>query len=613
MRNVQFRGIKPRSKPDFLENPFASYATNCTLYDGAIRPLRDSKFYKPVFIYGNDVIKPPETLRVAGGMLIGFTQPTFHTNDTNNIAGADAFLFVENGVLKRTSPTWLVEACSCAGQAVENVGICYPKEPPIAMPTGEKCDPTYDIEMPACLDTLLPQDCQEEPEVLAFLYTYVNACGEESAPSLPSETIKTESLAQMVLEPEVNAPPNAVARKWYVAISSGEQALWHFIGEQPIEEKQFFYCHTVFSFAEILKTEDHNPPPPCIDGVVTLGMAVTAVWQGRDIWFSEPRLPNAYPDQHRQTIDDDIVGIYSFNDQSYGNGEIFLGVILTKGAPYTIRGTMPEDMTITKLNRIAPCLNPMGVLTHEGNVFYTSTDGLYRITDNTVYNITTEWFTLDEWQQLSPQEMRIAYYNDRLFAFSPWRDGLMFKYPRENNQHQYDCVYITKRTHSTAQLPDGDMVITQGRQAFLWEHSAEKLVATWRSKIFTNAGLWKPTVGKVISDVHRYALGDARTVYQQMKLEQQYRAPWYDVGKFLRHHPEYEKYYNYLYSQVITFTIYGDGQEVYSRAVRSQKPFRLKRDRRKIYWQYEVKTQVDINEIHLQTSLDDLTQEGGHA
>ena len=71
--------------------------------------------------------------------------------------------------------------------------------------------------------------------------------------------------------------------------------------------------------------------------------------------------------------------------------------------------------------------------------------------------------------------------------------------------------------------------------------------------------------------------------------------------------------YDYLVTQVIEFGIYADDREVYLRTVKNQKPFRLKRDRRRIYWAYQVRTQTDIREIHVQTAMDDLSQEGGHA
>ena len=98
-----------------------------------------------------------------------------------------------------------------------------------------------------------------------------------------------------------------------------------------------------------------------------------------------------------------------------------------------------------------------------------------------------------------------------------------------------------------------------------------------------------------------------------MTHEQANLAPYYCVDRFLLQNPEYKRYYDYLVAQVIRFSVYADEREVFSRNVRSQKPFRIKRDRRRIYWSYGVRTQVDIRELHMQTSLDDLSQEGGHA
>ena len=610
MRNTSFRGIRPRSMDDTLENNFASYASNCVLYDGAIRPLRMPEYVgQAVNTDGLPIQNNLKRIHKAGDVLVGFDYETTVAPDPLERGGRDGFLFVQDGKLMRSSPSWITDH-----EGAVEVGICPPQVPPQVSATGGKCAPTYDVTMEGCIDELLTLDCQDNKSVVSFIYTYVTACYEESAPSYPSEAITIQTDDQLSLIASDTPPSNAVARRWYVAIPTGDTTTWFLVAETPIEQVLLLYCHTAFSFNDILQTEDYNAPPTCLQGVSIIGDATTLVWQNRDIWFSEPNQPHAYPARHRQTIEDNIVTIVSLNDQSVGNGVPYLNVILTDGHPYLMRGNLLEEVTITRLNRDAPCINPQGVLAYEGNVFYASHDGLYRITDASVYNITTEWFTLAEWERLRPANMKIGYYNDRLFAFNNVTDGIMFKYTRENNQHQYDCVYITP-WYEAVQCQRGGELYVSGvtGDVYSWEKGHTRLTATWRSKQFTQSGLWKPTSGKVIADVHDFALGEARDAYAIMAHEQEDLKPYYCVDRFLIKHPEYIRYYDYLVGQVIMFSLYADDKETYSRPVRHQKPFRLKRDRRRIYWSYQVRTQIDIREIHVQTSMDDLSQEGGHA
>lgn len=610
MRNTSFRGVRPRSKDDSLENNFASYASNCLLYDGAIRPLREPEYVgQAVNTDGHHIQSGLKRLHVAGDVLVGFNYNTFVAPDPLMRGGRDSFLFIQDEKLMRSSPSWILDH-----QGAVEVGICPPASPPVVSLTGMQCAPTYDIQLEGCMDEQFDFDCQDNKSVVSFVYTYVTACHEESAPSYPSEALTIQTTDQLAVLATDTPPANAVARRWYVAIPTATTTSWFLVAETPIEQVLLTHCHTVFSFNDILQTEDYNAPPTCLQGVGIIGDSTTFVWQNRDIWFSEPNQPHAYPMRHRQTIEDDIIAIVPLTDQAVGGGVPYLNVILTDGHPYLMRGNLPEEVVITRLNRDAPCINPQGIEVCEGSVFYASHDGLYRITDATVYNITTEWFTLAEWEQLRPENFKIGYYNDRLFAFSNVGDGFMIKYTRENNQHQFDCVYITPWYEAVQSQRGGELYVAGASgDVYTWEKGHGRLVATWRSKLFTQSGLWKPTSAKVIADVHEFALAEAREAYKMMTHEQANLAPYYCVDRFLLQNPEYKRYYDYLVAQVIRFSVYADEREVFSRNVRSQKPFRIKRDRRRIYWSYGVRTQVDIRELHMQTSLDDLSQEGGHA
>ncbi len=614
MRNVTFRGIRPKALDDSLENNFASYATNCMLYGGAIRPLRAPKYEgQAVTTEGQELTLGLKKLHVAGDVVVGFNYETFVAPDPLNRGGDDSFLFVRDGKLWRSSPSWIIDK-----QGAVEVGVCAPLAPPTASITGNECPPTFDIESASCINNLIGQgeNCDNTNlQVVSFIYTYVTACYEESAPSPPSDAINLHTLQEVGLLASDTPPPNAVARRWYVSIAVAETASWFFIGETPIEQIYYPFCFSVFSFNEILQSEDYNPPPTCLEGVSIVGDATTVVWQGKNIWFSEPNQPHAYPLRYQQQIEDDIVAIIPFNDQSIGRGVPYLNVILTRNRPYLMRGDLPESVEITRLNRVAPCRNPMGVLAYEGDVFWASDEGLFRITDATVYDVTNEWFTKKEWsEKFDASSLSIGYYNDRIVAFSDKQDGLMIRYTRENNQYQFDAVYLTPFYNAVA-IKKGGSLLVGGNDGtyYSWEQGGDNLIVNWRSKMFTHSGLWKPTAGKVIADTQDFVVGLGYEAYALLQVEQATCAPYYDIDLFLYKHPEYKKAYNYLHAQCIKFTLFADDEKVYSRIVKTQKPFRLKRDRRRIYWGYEVQTQTAIREIHVQTSFDDLTNEGGHA
>ena len=126
MRNTSFRGVRPRSMDDTLENNFASYASNCVLYDGAIRPLRVPEYVgQAVDTDGHHIQSGMKRLHVAGDVLVGFNYETFVAPDPLERGGRDSFLFIKDGKLMRSSPSWVLDH-----QGAVEVGICPPKNRP---------------------------------------------------------------------------------------------------------------------------------------------------------------------------------------------------------------------------------------------------------------------------------------------------------------------------------------------------------------------------------------------------------------------------------------------------------------------------------------------------
>jgi hypothetical protein len=138
------------------------------------------------------------------------------------------------------------------------------------------------------------------------------------------------------------------------------------------------------------------------------------------------------------------------------------------------------------------------------------------------------------------------------------------------------------------------------------------LLATWRSRPTTQAGLWKPSGFKVISDRGRAPAGlrEAKRALQE----------WTLINKGIDPHVWFEKNCDMvkflpflLPSSPIRVTIYRDMQPWYSRDVHDDLIHRVPHGNRGLDWGIEVQTRVEIREIHLQTSIVDHSQEGGHS
>lgn len=82
-----------------------------------------------------------------------------------------------------------------------------------------------------------------------------------------------------------------------------------------------------------------------------------------------------------------------------------------------------------------------------------------------------------------------------------------------------------------------------------------------------------------------------------------------NVATFIKNHPQYSQHYSHLAGlrPSIEIIVYADGREYYRRIVHTNKPFLLPRKYKAIDWAIRVKGQIEIDEIHLQTSRESLT------
>ena len=85
------------------------------------------------------------------------------------------------------------------------------------------------------------------------------------------------------------------------------------------------------------------------------------------------------------------------------------------------------------------------------------------------------------------------------------------------------------------------------------------------------------------------------------------------VEAFIAAHPQYKPFYEQLLGKQpsVEVTVYADDEVYYKRRVNHGMPFRLPRIRRAINWDVEISGTTTVTELHLQTSNEDLTQEGG--
>lgn len=611
MRQTTFQGVVPKVRTEKLAPNFASNAENCLLHSGAIVPLKGLRRRgRTIDTLGKILTEAPESLYRIGDIDLGFTTFTAVAEDPLHIGADDAFLFVENGYLYRSNSRWLTD-----GEGPVPLGIDPPCTAPVPIALDTAC-PELELE-PLCWAPPYSDDAECEntlaPQVIAFCYTWVTACAEESAPSPYSEAVLVPRGSSVVLSTLDTPPDNAVAIRWYMAVASKSEALMLYVGSSALpDETSFMVCPHEFAGDEALMTEGWHRMR-CGEGVANVGMDTVLVWSGDRIYPSVPRQPHAYMDEDVLQLDWPIVRIVSVMSPSGA----WFAVALTEGRPYIISREDPNTPPqVRVLNRMLPCMSPHGVIVVGDIVYYISATGVVMIAGGNASIITSSWFDTFAWQEVGGFGMTLGYYDQRLFVFAMDNTarGFMFPAPTQDNPYaKQDVVYLTHQVSALYTDVNEHMVVALvggAGDAWFWEQGDTNMLALWECRTLTSAGVTHYTAAKVLTDAPRVP-ADAVDHLALLQSTLHRRPTAAEAKEYVRLHPSAAKFINELVGGYTAFSLICDKDNVFTRSVWNAYPFRLPRIRRSVEWGFSISTTAPVYEVHVDKSMNNLVQEGG--
>lgn len=612
MRQTTFQGVIPKVRTEKLGANFASNAENCLLHSGAIVPIKSMRARgQAVSVMGELLTAAPESLYRVGDIDLGFETFTATAADPLHIGGDDAFLFVRDGRLWRSNSHWITDK-----QGPVQLGINAPRTAPATSAVdGQDCPGfTFDDDCwapPYAEGTEC--DNQLPPQVLAFCYTWVTACAEESAPSPYSEPILVER-GQSVLLAAVDTPPaNAVEIRWYMAVADKENALMLYVGASELPaQKSFLLCPDEFAGEEALMTEGWHPMQ-CGQGVANLGVDSALVWSGSFLYPSVPGQPHAFMDEDKLQVDWNIERVVS----RLNAAGVWEAIVLTDGQPYIVtRDDATKPPQVRLINRMLPCANPRGVLVVSDIVYYMSAEGLVMVSGMSANIITSQWFDTKAWHEMGVHHYTLGYYDQRIFAFALDEQARSFMMPaplQDNPYERQDVVYISHRASALYTDTFGRMVLTgigESATTWLWEQGDTNMLAVWECRTVTHAGNTHYTAAKVLTDTIR--IRPEAWPYVAMLQEKLGRKPTaIEAKEYIRCHPEAAEYINELVGGYTKFTLIAYKEVMFERPVWNAFPFRLPRNRRMVEWGFSVQTTEPVYEVHVDMSMNNLVQEGG--
>lgn len=454
LRLIGFSGEVPRLLPRLLGDSFAQAAYNTRLDDGGLTPVREPRLITRMA--EGDFPNGIDTIYLHGNEWLGW--PGLVHAVPGPVADDRLYIFGDGKPRVRVN-----------GNEYD-LGIAPPSAPLAATLNGS---PTSDL-----MSTRL------------YVYTKVTDMGEETEPSPVSNEVNWEPGQTVELTGFEDTAPNRTIthqRIYRSATGTSGGADFYLIAERPASTSNFVDSVSPEDFMERLPSRRWNAPPDDLHGVIPLpnGMMVGA--SGKDLYFSEPWRPHAWPEAYVLTCDYEIVGLGAYANTI---------VVATKGNPYIVSGNMPDTMVMEKLELNLPCINPRGIQDLGYSVIYPSNEGLVVVSSGTAQITTTSLLSREEWQAMSPMTMVSGKYNSRYFASYRFFDSRLDEHA---GTMIFDFTGEQPFIIRSDQNPDAyHYDITSGKLYFavgrdIYEHDAQGQINAlqyWKSKEFV---LPKPT------------------------------------------------------------------------------------------------------------------------
>lgn len=532
IRVTAFNGTSPRTDDRLLPDNMAAAAVNTKLQTGTLKPYKSTTqvatLSKPGVI---------QTIYRFGEELTGDSQYWFHwTADVDVVKGPlsedpyERTYFTGDGLPKMTT-----SEIALLG------GTNYPMN-------------AYTLGLPAPVSAVVPTVTgtgEGLAETRVYTYTYVSALGEEGPPAGPSIAVDVQVGQSVVLNGMSAAPSgnyNVATKRIYRSVQGSAGAGYLFVAEIPVANTTYTDSILAANLGESLPSTDWGMPPASMKGLCLMANGIMAGFAGKDICFSEPFVPSAWPEGYRLQSDHPIVGIGAFGQS------LFVG---TTEFPYIISGVDPAFMTMTKLPNRQACVSKRSIVDMGGGVFYASPDGICLADATGIRVLTAELMTRDEWQTYNPSSINATQIDGRYFAFydngtkgclifDPTGDGAALW----NSDLHFTATYNDVRNDALYLANTGSVQ--------KWDSGAP-LTYTWKSKVFTVATPQNLGAAQVLAAAYP-----------------------------------------------VTMKVYADGALIHTQAVTNDLPFRLPSGFRARDWQLELSGTAEVYSAFMASTVMEL-------
>lgn len=368
------------------------------------------------------------------------------------------------------------------------------------------------------------------------------------------------------------APHNTTGMVKRIYRTAGDEGTFLFVAEIAAATTSYADTIAATALGESLPTLNTLTPPKSLTCLKSLPNGCLVGLNGNEVCFSDPYMPYSWPLSNR----------YSFSGKGVNVVEAANSVIvLTENFPILFTGSDPEAMTPTTMETYAPCASKRGVVNVGGGAIYPSFDGLYLAAPGRVENLTAKLYREEEWRKLVPSSFQAAYFDSAYYG-SYLPNGATMRQMWKFDPRDPDSI-IEFDVHADALYRnnyDGYLYLSVEGLIYRWDANAGKrLTGDWLSVAMQLA---KPT-NFAVAQIHA-EFGEAVEIDQgQLDANALIAGDVDAVSGSLNADEILVQEINGSnlvpvippLPQTVEFTLYVDGEPVYSKQVTSSVPFRL--------------------------------------
>ena len=463
IRLDQFAGMRPGLAPHLLPVNAAQTATDCKMVNGALAS------WKALSATIND----PAKVGTIKSIFLYENQYWFHwLTDVDCVYGA-----IAQDAWRRVY--WTGD--SAPKMTVVGVSVAGPDYPTASYLLG--------IPAPASSPTTVTAGTPDEPqdetlfEDRAYVVTYVSAYGEEGPPCTPTATLTWKPGETVTLSSLPGAPSgnhNITNKKIYRTNTGSNDTAYQLVrtatyptGLIPVSVTSVSDSCASDSLGAVLPSAEWDPPPANLSGLIALPNGSLCGFVGKEVCFSVPYYPHAWPLSYRIPVDAPVVSLGAFGTSI---------LVTTQGMPYLLTGESPEAMGREKLETGQACVSKRGTVDMGYAVIYPAPDGLIMAGTGQPFSLATAGVLgRDEWQALNPSSIHAYHYAGDYIGFYTTtgnkKGGFVF------NPNTGDFSLIT--TYATAGYSDlatGKLYLVVDGLIVQWDAGAAALPYTWKSR-----------------------------------------------------------------------------------------------------------------------------------